>query len=36
VLERSVAVELIVDADGCRRAWLLVDDRLVNSATLIR
>jgi len=29
VLERSVAVELIVDADGCRGAWLLVDGRLV-------
>lgn len=29
VLERSVAVELVVDADGCRGAWLLVDGRLV-------
>ncbi|HZW76059.1 MAG TPA: FAD-binding protein, partial [Caldimonas sp.] len=30
VLERSVAVELIVDADGCHGAWLLVDGRLVS------
>lgn len=29
VLERSLAVELIVDADGCHGAWLLVDSRLV-------
>ena len=39
VLERSVAVELIVDADGCRGAWLLVDGRLVsvlaNAATAL-
>ena len=30
VLERSLAVELIVDADGCHGAWLLVDGRLVS------
>lgn len=30
VLERSVAVELIVDAERCRGAWLLVDGRLVS------
>jgi len=30
VLERSVAVELIVDADGCHGAWLLIDGRLVS------
>jgi L-aspartate oxidase len=29
VLERSVAVELIVDDDGCHGAWILVDGRLV-------
>ena len=29
VLERSVAVELIVDGEGCRGAWILVDGRLV-------
>ena len=29
VLERAVAVELIVDADDCRGVWILVDSRLV-------
>jgi len=29
VLERSVAVELIVDGEGCHGAWILVDGRLV-------
>ena len=30
VLERSVAVELVLGSDGCRGAWLLVDGRLVS------
>ncbi|HYK54569.1 MAG TPA: L-aspartate oxidase [Candidatus Eremiobacteraceae bacterium] len=30
VLERSVAVDLIVDDEGCHGAWLLVDGRLVS------
>lgn len=29
VMERASAVELIVDHNGCRGAWLTIDDRLV-------